>query len=72
MVSLVVFLLVPVVEVAVGVAMVQDPLAAVEVPVVRPLDLRDDPLLPGVQVELVVERLVIEPVARGLGGVYGQ
>ena len=45
----------------------EDPLAAVEVPVVRALDLRDDPLLLGVDVEPVVKRLVLEAVARDLG-----
>ena len=66
--ALVEFLLVPFVP-AVGVAEeAQNPVSAIVVPVVRPLNLRDDPLFPGIAIPPVVEPVVLETVARDLGG----
>ena len=54
--------------VTVGVAEdAEDPVATVEVAVVRALDLRDNPLFAGIEIETVVERAAHKSIGRRLG-----
>jgi hypothetical protein len=66
MVALVPFLFVPIVP-TVRMTEAEDPVTAVKVAVVRPLNLRDNPLLARIAVPPVVEPAIFETVARDLG-----
>jgi hypothetical protein len=65
-VALVPLLLVPVVP-PVGMTVAEDPVAAVEVVVVRTLNLRDNPLFARIAVPPIVKSAIFETVARDLG-----
>src|SRR5271157_3768233 len=66
-VALVEFLLVPFVPAVRVPEEAQDPIATIVIPVVRPLNLGNNPLFPRIAIPSVVKPIVLEAVARDLG-----